>query len=75
MKIAALVIADSLTYIFNQAITLSSFPDEWKMARVIPFYKSGHRNIPGNYRPISILQNHKQNNGTNFIQSTLQLFN
>ena len=55
IKIAALVIADSLTYIFNQAITLSSFPDELKMARVIPLYKSGHRNIPGNYRPISIL--------------------
>ena len=55
IKIAALVIADSLTYIFNQAITLSSFPDEWKMARVIPLYKSGHRNIPGNYRLISIL--------------------
>ena len=55
IKIAALVIADSLTYIFNQAITLSSFLDEWKMAIVIPLYKSGHRNIPGNYRPISIL--------------------
>ena len=56
IKIAALVIADSLTYIFNQAITLSSFPDEWKlMARVIPLYKIDHRNIPGNYRPISIL--------------------
>ena len=55
IKIASLVIADSLTYIFNQAITLSSFPDEWKMARVIPLYKSGHRNIPGKYRPISII--------------------
>ena len=55
IKIAAPAIADSLTYIFNQAITLSSFPDEWKMARVIPLYKNGHRNIPGNYRPISIL--------------------
>ena len=56
IKIAALVIADSLTYIFNQPIALSSFPDKWKMARVIPLYnKSGHRNIPGNYRPISIL--------------------
>ena len=54
LKIAAPAIADSLTYIFNQAITLSSFPNEWKMARVIPFYKSGHRNLPGNYRPISV---------------------
>ena len=34
LKIAASVIADSLTYIFNQAITLSSFSYEWKMARV-----------------------------------------
>ena len=52
---AAPAIADSLTYIFNQAITLASFPDEWKIARVIPLFKSGHRNMPGNYRPISIL--------------------
>ena len=55
LKIAAPAIADSLTYIFNQAITLSSFPYEWKMARVIPLYKNGHRNLPGNYRPISVL--------------------
>ena len=48
-------IADFLTYIFNQAITLASFPDEWKIARVIPLFKSGHQNMPGNYRPISIL--------------------
>ena len=52
---AAPAIADSLTYTFNQAITLASFPDEWKIARVIPLFKSGHRNMPGDYRPISIL--------------------
>ena len=55
IKIAAPAISDSLTFIFNQAITLSSFPDEWKMARVTPLYKNGQRNIPGNYRPISVL--------------------
>ncbi|CAB4012325.1 RNA-directed DNA polymerase from mobile element jockey-like, partial [Paramuricea clavata] len=37
------------------AITLSSFPDEWKVARVMPLYKNGQRSIPGNYRPISVL--------------------
>ena len=31
------------------------FPDEWKVARVIPLYKSGQRNISGNCRPISVL--------------------
>ena len=40
----------------NQAITLPSLPNEWKMAiRVVPLYKSGHRNLPINYRPILVL--------------------
>ena len=55
IKLAAPVISDSLTLIFNQAITLSSFPDEWNVARVMPLYKNGQRSIPGNYRPISVL--------------------
>ena len=55
LKLASPVISATLTYIFNQSITLCSFPDEWKVARVLPLYKSGHRNIPGNYMPISIL--------------------
>ena len=55
IKLAAPVISDSLTLIFNQAVTLSSFPDEWKVARVMPLYKNGQRSIPGNYRPISVL--------------------
>ena len=55
IKIASPSISDSLTHIFNQSITLSLFPDEWKTARVIPIYKSGKRNVAGNYRPISVL--------------------
>ncbi|CAB3997187.1 Hypothetical predicted protein [Paramuricea clavata] len=55
IKIAAPLISDSLTYIFNQAITLCTFPHEWKIARVIPLFKNGKRNLPGNYRPISVL--------------------
>ena len=55
LEIASPVIADSLSYIFNQAIILCSFPSEWKIARVTPIYKNGLRNIPGNYRPISVL--------------------
>ena len=53
--IAAPVISDSLTLIFNQSITLPCFPDEWKTAKVIPLYKNGQRNVPGNYRQISVL--------------------
>ena len=32
-----------------------TFPDELKIARVTPLYKSGNRNLMSNYRPISIL--------------------
>ena len=55
IKIAAPAIADSLPYIFNRAVTQSTFPDQWKVARITPLYKGGQRNIPGNYRPISVL--------------------
>ena len=55
IKLAAPVISDSLTLILNQCMTLSCFPDEWKTAKVVPLYKNGQRNIPGNYRPISVL--------------------
>ena len=34
IKLAAPVISDSLTLIFNQCMTFSSFPDEWKTAIV-----------------------------------------
>ena len=55
IKLAAPVISDLLTFIFNQCMTLSCFPDEWKIAKVVPLYKNSQRNIPGNYRPISVL--------------------
>ena len=31
------------------------FPDDWKKAKVHPIFKSDERNIPNNYRPISLL--------------------
>jgi hypothetical protein len=46
VKLASPVISATLTYIFNQSITLCSFADEWKVARVLPLYKSGHHNTP-----------------------------
>ena len=54
-NIAAPLISDSLTYIFNEAIAPCIFPHEWEIARVIPLFKDGKRNLPGNYRPISVL--------------------
>ena len=55
IRIASPVIANSLTKIFNRAISNQSVPSEWKQARVIPLDKKGSRNLLNNYRPISIL--------------------
>ncbi|CAB4024997.1 RNA-directed DNA polymerase from transposon X-element, partial [Paramuricea clavata] len=55
LKTAAHTIALSLTHIFNHAIITSCFPYEWKAARLLPLHKKGPRDLPENYRPISIL--------------------
>ena len=55
IKIAFPVISSPLTYIFDQTITLCNFPNEWKIARVMPLFTNGKRNLRGNYRPISVL--------------------
>lgn len=41
----------------NTFITLCQFPDQWKLAYVIPVHKKGSLNDIANYRPISILPN------------------
>ena len=55
LKIAANTIAPSLTHIFNHSLISNCFPYEWKMARLVPTYKKGPRDLTENYRPISIL--------------------
>ena len=52
LKIAADVVAPSLTAIFTASINTGIFPQEWKESRVSPVYKSGARNNPHNYRHI-----------------------
>ena len=55
LKIASHVVAPSLTAIFATSISTGMFPQEWKTSRVSPVYKSGTRNNPSNYRPISVI--------------------
>ena len=55
LKIAANVVAPSLTAIFTASVCTGIFPQEWKASRVSPVYKSGIRNNPSNYRPISVI--------------------
>ena len=53
LKIAAGVLAPSLSFLFNQSISSGIVPTEWKLARVTPIFKKGKRQ--DNYRPISII--------------------
>lgn len=49
------IIIQELTECVNKCLTLGTFPDSLKIAKVTPIYKSGNKSDPGNYRPISVL--------------------
>ena len=55
LKLAALLITDTLTYVYNLYIMKNIFPCALKKAKAIPIYKSGNSTNPSNYRPISTL--------------------
>jgi hypothetical protein len=44
-----------ITHIVNQSFLQGKFPDELKIANIIPIFKSGDQENIGNYRPISLL--------------------
>ena len=46
---------EPLLFIFKLSLTQGVFPQQLKIARVVPIFKSGDANELGNYRPISIL--------------------
>ena len=49
------VVGPHLLHIVNASITSRIFPSSWKLASVVPLHKSGCRDKPSNFRPISIL--------------------
>ena len=55
LKLSANIIAPSMTKLFNYSVLNGVFPYDWKIAKVIPFYKKGLKTMLDNYRPISIL--------------------
>ena len=48
-------LCESLKYLFNLSIEKGTFPDDLKIARVTPIYKSEDSSDVSNYRPISVL--------------------
>ena len=49
------IISRPLTHIINLCISHGMVPEEMKIARVIPLFKSGDQEAFTNYRPVSIL--------------------
>ena len=57
LKKAAQIVSPYLKTAFNKCISEGVFPQSMKIAKVVPIFKAGEKNLPSNYRPISILGN------------------
>ena len=48
------LIAKPLRIIFDKSLSTSSVPSDWKKACVVPIFKKGKKDLPQNYRPVSL---------------------
>ncbi|KFQ86188.1 hypothetical protein N337_01360, partial [Phoenicopterus ruber ruber] len=50
----AAVLTKPLSVIYQQSWLTREVPVDWRLANVTPIYKKGHKEDPGNYRPVSL---------------------
>ena len=55
LKLSSHFIVKPLTHIINLSFLNGVFPDNLKIAKIIPLYKKGDKFLGSNYRPISLL--------------------
>ena len=55
IKSVANLLSTIIAVLINKSIVTGKFPDQLKLAKVFPIYKSGSKSDPCNYRPVSIL--------------------
>ena len=46
-------VAKTLCLLFNKSFQCKIFPNNWKIAFIIPLYKRGDKSLPSNYKPVS----------------------
>ena len=49
LKLTANILSPSLTKLFNQSLIKGIYPDDWKIAKVVPVFKNGLKNSLNNY--------------------------
>jgi len=54
LKAISSEVVTPVTLLFNRSMSESKVSHDWKMANVTPIFKQGSRNLPENYRPISL---------------------
>jgi hypothetical protein len=55
LKECATILSEQVNVLFNQSMSTSTLPVEWKTANVVPIHKKGSKTEPSNYRPVSLL--------------------
>lgn len=55
LKDVAIYIAKPLSYIINLCLETGTVPEDFKIGKVTPVYKSGSKHVMNNYRPITML--------------------
>lgn len=54
LKHVSSYISEPLAYVFNLVFSNGIYPDLFKKSIVVPIFKSGEKDVTGNYRPISL---------------------
>ena len=55
LKDSFMALTNQLVFLFRLSLEAASFPDDWKIATIIPLFKGGNSAEVGNYRPVSLL--------------------
>lgn len=48
-------VAKPLCLLFNKSLTENVYPNNWKIAHVLPLFKKDDPSVATNYRPVSLL--------------------